>query len=95
MTDTPPVKTPRSALHRLIDTKLGRPSLDEYLLEARRLGQGFNQIAYELHNKTGVALTHEAVRRWVRALEEERSIPPSALPGHEHHSMSTLDQPAA
>lgn len=98
MTEPPAVPqgdTPsRTTKYLLVEARLGRP-LDDYLRTARRAGDGFHTIAFNLTGKTDVPLTHEVVRRWVRALEMEAGQQPSVLPGHEHHSLAGFEEPAA
>lgn len=84
----------RSAKYQLVEAKLKAP-LGRYLRDARRAGNGFSTIAFDLTTRTGVALTHEVVRRWVRNAEWEAGEDPSVLPGHEHHSLTSFEEPAA
>jgi hypothetical protein len=65
--------------------------LAAHLLSKRDAGLSFGAIAMGLQLITGVSLTPEVVRRWVRQLEEERSEPASVLPGHEQHSKPQID----
>lgn len=94
-TPAKPVSSPSSsALYRLVELALKEP-LADYLLARREEGQGFAQIAFTLYGKTGVSMTHEAVRRWVRDIEQLRGITPSVLPGHEHHSATEPEESVA
>lgn len=55
-------RTP-TRLHRLIDRSLGRPLAD--LVAERRAEQaGWRSIATEVEDKTGVEVSHEALRDW-------------------------------
>lgn len=86
----------RTTKYLLVEARLGS-SLADYLRTARRAGDVFHNMAFDLTAKTGVPLTHEVVRRWVRTLEMEAGEEPSVLPGHEHHSLTSFDEekPAA
>lgn len=65
----PTTTIPDSNLRKLVAEKLGRDPI-EYALERRASATpplAWNRIAQEIQQKTGIYLTQEAVRRWVRA----------------------------
>ena len=61
-------------LHRLVNSRLRGVDLADYLKSERdTYGKSFRQIAIDLITKTGVDVTHEAVRRWYRSITEPRN----------------------
>lgn len=65
----PTTNIPDSNLRKLVAEKLGRDPI-EYALERRASVApplAWNRIAQEIQTLTGIYLTQEAVRRWVRA----------------------------
>jgi hypothetical protein len=78
-----------TSLFRLVDSKLDGTTLEEYLRAARFTDhQPFLLIAYDLTTRTGVKLTQEVVRKWIRTIEQTDGREPSVLPGHAHHSLT-------
>lgn len=92
MTTPTPPSSP-SAKYALVETLLRQQNksrdtvLSAWLLQQRAAGVSFLNIAFDLTQRTGEALTQEVVRKWVRDLEQSEGLNPSVLPGHAHHSL--------
>lgn len=71
-----------STLYQLVETKLPGRNLADYLHKERQAQRRFDTISSNLTTITGVAVTPETVRRWVRAMEVATGTEPSYLPGH-------------
>ncbi len=67
MVEQPPAPSiKRSHLYQLVEEKLHAP-VDQFIAERRQAGTPYHKIAHEIIDKTGVEVTHEAIRRWYRA----------------------------
>ena len=69
----------RSALAEILDLHLRQVNggLRDYVLAARAAGQSWRSIADEITRETGRPVTHETLRRWLKA--EDTAPDPQAV----------------
>lgn len=55
----------KTALCQLAEIKLDR-DLPSYVAALRVAGWGWRRISTEIHSKSGIRISHEALRQWFR-----------------------------
>lgn len=66
-----PIPTTHTA--QLLDLKL-EGGLEEFVTFRRKLGVSWRNIARQIHDATGVAVTHETIRAWFPDDAAEASV---------------------